>query len=396
MSLDQFLLSASTTDLNYPEIRPSLHLNFARTKTLDPRITFTRSSGGSYTGSDGLVKYAGVNEARFDHDPITGESLGLLIEEGRANLLTYSEQFDNAIWNKQNGFSITPNTAIAPDGTLTADTASRVNLGNEFLFQAYGAAGTFTLSCWVRSVTGTATFNMFTYNGIDGTLGFVEHTATTTWQRFSTTAATVTTASNWYPCIPTTSNTQFYIWGAQLEQGSSPTSYIPTVASTKTRAADDASITGTNFLSWYKQIGYTILTNSIVPRYPGDFPRVFEASIPSTVNLDRLNHYHYFNITGFSVLENNNQIAVLNSSLGANTTGGNRVKMVTRYEVNNTSLFINGSFIDNDNVVPNNVTRTFFKIGSTQYSSAYLNSTIANITYYPKALPDAQLQALSR
>jgi hypothetical protein len=55
MSVDQFLLSADTTDLNYPEIRPSLDLNFARTKTLDPRITFTRSSGGSYVGADGLL-----------------------------------------------------------------------------------------------------------------------------------------------------------------------------------------------------------------------------------------------------------------------------------------------------------------------------------------------------
>jgi hypothetical protein len=78
MSVDQFLLSADTTDLNYPEIRPTLDLNFARVKALDPRITFTRSSGGSYVGADGLIKYAGVNEARFDHDPVTGESLGLL------------------------------------------------------------------------------------------------------------------------------------------------------------------------------------------------------------------------------------------------------------------------------------------------------------------------------
>jgi hypothetical protein len=54
MSVDQFLLSADTTDLNYPEIRPTLDLNFARVKALDPRITFTRSSGGSYVGADGL------------------------------------------------------------------------------------------------------------------------------------------------------------------------------------------------------------------------------------------------------------------------------------------------------------------------------------------------------
>ena len=63
----------------YPSIRPTLDLNFAATKTLDRRITFTRDSVGTYVGDDGLIKYASNNTPRFDHDPTTGESLGLLI-----------------------------------------------------------------------------------------------------------------------------------------------------------------------------------------------------------------------------------------------------------------------------------------------------------------------------
>jgi glyceraldehyde 3-phosphate dehydrogenase len=53
--------------------------------------------------------------ARFDNNPTTGESLGLLIEEARTNLVTYSEQFDNASWTKS-GVSITANTIVSPDG----------------------------------------------------------------------------------------------------------------------------------------------------------------------------------------------------------------------------------------------------------------------------------------
>ena len=72
---------------DYPTIKPSLNLNFARARALDPRITFTRASVGTYVGRDGRIKTAGNNEARFDHDPVTLESLGLLIEESRTNIV---------------------------------------------------------------------------------------------------------------------------------------------------------------------------------------------------------------------------------------------------------------------------------------------------------------------
>ena len=54
-----------------------------------------------------------------------------------------------------------------------------------------------------------------------------------------------------------------YLWGAQLEAGSFATSYIPTVASQVTRAADVAVMTGTNFSSWYNQSEGTILSQGI-------------------------------------------------------------------------------------------------------------------------------------
>ena len=78
-----------TTELefsdDYPTIEPSLNLDFANARALDPRITFTRDASGTYVDKDGLIKIALENEPRFDHDPITGESLGLLIEETRTN-----------------------------------------------------------------------------------------------------------------------------------------------------------------------------------------------------------------------------------------------------------------------------------------------------------------------
>jgi len=87
--------------------RPTLDLNFAENKSLIDSvtgrnlITFSRSQSGkeaTYVGSDGLIKYAGADEARFDYDPTTGESLGLLIEEQRTNVLLNSGNLADPSW----------------------------------------------------------------------------------------------------------------------------------------------------------------------------------------------------------------------------------------------------------------------------------------------------------
>jgi PDZ domain-containing secreted protein len=68
-------------------------------------------------GSDGLIKSAAVNEARFDHNPVTGESLGLLIEESRTNLLTNSSDYTQSNLTKFN--LIVGTGGIAPDGSIS-------------------------------------------------------------------------------------------------------------------------------------------------------------------------------------------------------------------------------------------------------------------------------------
>jgi hypothetical protein len=68
---------------------PSLDLRFADDKSLVDATTganlvdFTRASSGTYVDSEGVIQIASTDEPRFDHDPTTGESLGLLVEEQR-------------------------------------------------------------------------------------------------------------------------------------------------------------------------------------------------------------------------------------------------------------------------------------------------------------------------
>jgi len=294
MSFDQFLLSADTTDLNYPEIRPTLDLNFARVKALDPRITFTRASGGTYVGADGLIKYSGVNEARFDHDPETGESLGLLVEESRTNLALQSEDFSTS-WIST-FFVVTTNATTAPNGTATADKVARdrVNTAAQISLNATVTVSTaYNFSCFVKAAElskiglreGVSTGRFVTFDLT--TASIISSSGATTgditpypngWYRVSMQMTTTNVQTGYgMRIVPLRddymSGTPFYsfvgdgtsgiyIWGAQLEEGAFPTSYIPTQASTRTRATESVAITGKNFSDFYNQNEGTIFSTT--------------------------------------------------------------------------------------------------------------------------------------
>ena len=101
-------------------VLPRMALDFT-TGVLDPRVTVTRAlNTATRVNSSGYVEIVNANLPRFDYDPVTLTPKGLLIEEARTNLLTYSEQFDNAAWGKQ-GSSVSQNVQTSPDGSVDAD-----------------------------------------------------------------------------------------------------------------------------------------------------------------------------------------------------------------------------------------------------------------------------------
>ena len=377
---------------DYPTIRPTLDLAFAQTKQLDSRITFTRSSTATYVDENGIIQTAAVNTPRFDHDPVTGESLGLLIEESRTNLVTYNEDFSQSVWTKQNGFSITSNTAIAPDGTLTADTASRVNLNSEYLYQNLNTpAGTYTLSCWIKSVNASSSFSIVSYSGVDGSQSS-SFTATNTWKRFSHTVTVSSPVTGFYPCIPSVSGEQFYIWGAQVEAGSFPTSYIPTSGSTATRVVGSTLITGASYDSFINSSEGTILmefisdgvvtTNSVVLSF--DNGSNYPWAIYRFVN----DNWKWYN--------GNDGIVVLKSGFSNSL-----------YKFGISFDQTNGSSAESGSLTYSNVTALRM---STKYATSYrmgigynipggdyrFTGKISKLFYYPKRISDAQLQTLTQ
>ena len=137
---------------NYPKVKPTLALHFARDKKLDERITFERASKRSCINEFGLIYYLEDDEPCFDHDPETLESKGLLIEESRTNLLTHSNQFDNGVWTK-NRVNIQQGAGTGPFGSLTAwrviDTTENNTHDLRYSFTPTGNT-TYTMTVFVK------------------------------------------------------------------------------------------------------------------------------------------------------------------------------------------------------------------------------------------------------
>ena len=170
-----------------------------------------------------------------------------LIEIPRTNLLTYSEQFDNAIWTKT-GSTITANSTTAPNGTLTADTINISVQDVERVIQrvltGVSITGiTYRASIWVKgqgtNIGKLVRFRVKRNSGGSLSDAIINHTLTSDWVRISIgfTGIADNTGVSFGFDGATGYADSFDVWGAQLEQGVSATEYIPTVASIRTKFA---------------------------------------------------------------------------------------------------------------------------------------------------------------
>jgi len=386
-----------------PTIRPSLILDFANSKVLDPRVTFTRASAATYFDANGVMQTAAANECRLHHNPVTGECLGIYGEGAATNLLTYSEDFSNAAWAKAgNGTgsaaAVTPNDAIAPDGELTAD----------LIVLDRGAGNTLsdysTISQNSFSLTNGVTYSggLFIKAATVGDVGkeiairyaegaYDVHTLTTTWQRVSGAETATSSYAGGFEIANrggvTADNTvSFHAWGAQLETGSRASSYIKTEASTVTRAADSASMTGTNFSSWYNASeGTFVMEVSEDYSYTAGARGWMTAHDGALTN--SINMYHAGGSLALDFYNGGAQQVAFSPTYAT--------KAAIAYKTNDSAGAAGGSVsTDSVCVVPSGINQII--IGSTYAGNTFpLNGTIKRLTYYPRRLTNAELQIIT-
>jgi hypothetical protein len=165
----------------------------------------------------------------------------------RTNLLLHSEEFDNASWGLNDGATLLPNNVPCPNGSLTADTLTEgagphihlLDIGQTVAMNGSGI--TLTFSVWMKVASGTKTV-VLGLSDVTTVSNVLNVTVSSTWQRFSITSSNLTNTGSVLvgvniaaPGNPT--GTQVQIWGAQLEQSSAMTPYIPTTTSTVTVTA---------------------------------------------------------------------------------------------------------------------------------------------------------------
>ena len=234
-------------------------------------------------GSDVVIKSFSLVEVigdkpRLDYDPLNPTCPHLLLEPQSTNSFRFSEDFTQSYWSKQNGPTVSSNQTISPEGIQNADTLVSANATNEqYLYNAalisVTSGNSVTISCFVKKLDYdyfhlrfTSTGSVFTaasawYNISNGTLGTVETGITAKiedygngWYRCSATrTATGTGNARVRLQLASSDNTAFvagdgtkgtFIYGAQFEIQSYPTSYIPTAGATETRVQETCTNAG--------------------------------------------------------------------------------------------------------------------------------------------------------
>lgn len=397
---------------------PSLDLLFTGAKSVDPRLVVERPSPKWVFNERGLLVEVPPNMPAIDYDPATGKSLGLLVEGQVTNLAVPSYWPTGTRVGIDLGGSVSLGDALSikefiedsSDGShyVTGPAISRVS-GNSYTETFYAkSAGRRVYVFSNASVLGGNTAFRFKLDTgeveqqLNGTAKMT-HIGGGVWRCQFTVTAVESGAFSWryYAHNGTTfsypgdGSSGFLIGGLQCEEGTHPTSYIPTEGSQVTRAAPNTSV----------PLALSPIGNSFVADFVVDANFTAFASerrhIFSFVKQGDLSRicYVYLESRGLYVVYQDGQGDTIKTRTLVNFTPitGQRYKIAVAFDGQNVYASINGGSVDSVDAPLTFSEFDTLYLGQQGETSQrrYLYGTLGWFAYYPRRLPNAQLQVLT-
>jgi hypothetical protein len=318
-----------------------------------------------------------LNIPRLDYS--NGTCPSLLVEPQRTNSCLYSEDITNAAWGEF-GASTIANTTIAPSGVTNADTIlpsattathgifQQITIaGGVYTASAYFKANGYNYACIRIATNSDSTRYGVVMSLIDGSVTATDssgsptntsysiETAENGWFRLSVSCShstgfiyhtigvsnvAVPTFLNSLPSFTANGTSGIYIWGAQVEAGSYPTSYIPTTSASVTRNADVISKTGISSL--IGQTEGTMFFDGFIGNSDSEMFLFLQAAASSGVDNSIYFQKNSSQQVFFRVFDGTSIIVNIGSGI---YSIGDRVKIAASYKANDFVFYINGTQI---------------------------------------------------
>jgi hypothetical protein len=388
-------------------------------------LDVVRATTATRVNEDGIIENVASNTPRIDYDTVGG-CPSVLLEPQRTNLLTYSDDFSNTVWMKDN-LNVIPNTTISPNGTFTASTVNEGGgAGVHFLYNyslpnlIIGNNYTETIFAkknqddWIQLAFSLSSFSSATWANFNLSTGQIGNKGANAvanivalkdgYYKISLTGISTINGNSAICFVAPTNNTNsvnriigyqgtnrnnFYIWGAQLEQGSYATSYIPTVGSAVTRNADVISKTGISSL-----IGQTEGVLFVECSNFKNNTNASHISLCENTSLDNRNLL-IFNIDGtvrFFVCSYG--VIQINSLLSEIYNLEDVKKIAISYKLNDFKAYINGVLVFSQNTFNPSSNLSILNF-SDQSGNNLFNGKVKQLQLYKTALTDAEMVTLT-
>lgn len=342
---------------------------------------FTRASSATVVNKQGLIETVQSGIPRIDFSDDANGALKL--EPQSTNYISYSEGFNQ--WTIGGSVVVTDNQVISPDGTLNAsilDFTSAVSSGNGVYRFTGDRTGSLSRSIYLKGASGGESVRLS-----DPHMGGGSNvTLTTEWKRFEyISTAENTNAGIW---LRDSIGNVIHAYGAQLEQSSYPTSYIPTQGAISTRLAETCSqtppsaIIGQTEGTIYAEAKIDGLKNSntIVTLHNGSFSEylVIAGNIAGNINA-------YIFAGGVQ------QAGIFSGTYAVDSV----LKCAMAYKQNDVAFYINGVLIGTDSSATMASTNNF-NVGSISFGNYTLHGSVKQAQLYNTRLSNAELQALTQ